>query len=92
MIVGVGVRVGRAGKVDGGTDLGTRVGVLVRIAVGVLVGDFTGVIEGVIRLASLSMRGTTHRGLSASAEPLARTVRMNVTFLPANELRSRSTL
>ena len=87
-IVGVGVMVGCGVRVN----VGARVGVLVGLAVFVPVGNAVGVAEGVIRLVGRSMRGATQTGLSASAGPSARTVKINLTFLPSNELRSRSTV
>lgn len=72
------------------------VGVKVAVGVGVLVGApvavLVGVAAGVIRLDGRSMRGATQTGLSASAEPLANTVKMNLTLFPASALRSQSTV
>ncbi len=92
MTVGVSVIVGgTVGVSVGAGGVAVKIAVAVCVGPGVLVGLGVGVV-GVMRLLGRSMRGETQRGLSASAEPLARTAKINLTFLPASALKSRSTV
>ena len=90
--VAVGVSVGVDVAVDVAVDVEVAVGVTVAVKVAVAVCEAVGGRGVNVSVAGWElwrvMRGLIHSAKSSCAEAFAKTVKMNLTFSPLNELRS----
>jgi hypothetical protein len=91
--VGVGVGVAVPVAIGVGEKVGVGVGVAVPVAIGVGEKVGVGVCVGVgviAEPAALKMMGFTHRARSPTGEPVAYTLRTNLTSCPTSAVRSIS--